>query len=233
MPKLEIKNHRTGSTIYEGHFQNAKECIEQAVHDNVCLDYADLHHANLSNASLDDAVMRHARLDFVNLSGANLSEARLDGASFYNATLHATCLCYSSLENTRFDHALFGATDITGCPVIQARFSGLSAFTLNFVDAHSIDRCIYRASSGIPCPFSTAPLVINGRDMPVIFLDRHLIIGSLAKTYNEWLQHTNDNAPNITNQNAHIYSFFNQYRAYFETIYGVESVKSHPKKNYA
>ncbi|PJB73000.1 MAG: hypothetical protein CO093_01695 [Alphaproteobacteria bacterium CG_4_9_14_3_um_filter_47_13] len=54
MPKLQIKNSRTNIILYEGVFATVKDCLEQAVQERVCLDYADLRHANLANGALDD-----------------------------------------------------------------------------------------------------------------------------------------------------------------------------------
>ncbi len=186
MPRLHIKNHRTEEVIYEGVFATARACAEQAVREGICLDHADLRHANLANAELDDALMRGARLDGTNLTGANLSEAQLDGASFTDATLHAACLCLSSLVNCGFEGASFGATDITGCVMRQCRFSTLSTFTLNFIDAAIIEDCRYHGDNGAICSFSKPPVVVQGLPLPVIFLDRHLKIGSQTGTWQEW-----------------------------------------------
>lgn len=199
MPKLQIRNHRTGAVLYDGVFSDARRCVEQAVRENVCLAYADLRHANLAQASLDDARLQGALLRHANLTGANISEALLSGADFSGATLAAACLCLSDLENCNFDAAQFGGTDIAGVRLDKARFSGLSAFTLNFADAGGLDNCLYRSSTGTVCAFSKPPLVLGGLPVPVVFMDRHLKIGYAAKTYREWLCHTNDNSPEDAN----------------------------------
>lgn len=206
MPRLQIKNYRTGETIFAGRFASAKECVEQACRDHVNLDYADLRHTNLGNAMLDDITMRHARLDYANLTGANLSEAQLSNTSFAYATLHAVCFCYSSLENCNFDNALFGATDITGCALQKSRFSALSAFSLNFRDSARMDNCVYRAAAGTMCPVSRPPLVLKGLSVPVILMDLHLKIGHTVKTCREWRQQTNDNLPAGAGDLASLYS---------------------------
>ena len=225
MPRVQIKNHRTGTVLFEGDFTTAKACVEQAVRDSVCLDYADLHNANLCNAMLDDALMRHARLDYANLTGANLSEARLDGTSFASATLHASCLCYSSLNNANFDSAQFGATDITGCALRKGRFSGLSAFTLNFIDAGVMDNCLYRSTAGVACPLSKPPLVLQGMDLPVILLDRHLKIGPLVRPFRDWF-HTNDNSTARHHADSHINDFFERHHTFLEVLCLLVSIKS-------
>ena len=218
MPSLEIRNHETGAVIYEGRFATARACVEQAVREGVCLDRADLRNANLAHAALDDIVMRGARLDGANLTGANLSEARLDGTSFINATLHAACLCLSSLAGCGFEGGLFGATDVTGSLMPSCRFSTLSAFSLNFIDAANLENCSFRNSQGLLCPFSKPPVTLHGLALPVIFLDRHLNIGSLAKTYQEWALQANDNAPPEREHGSHSYTFFMQHRSLFQTM---------------
>lgn len=218
MPRLEIRNHATGAVIYDGLFATARDCVEQAAREGVCLDYADLRNANLANAALDDVIMREARLDGANLTGANLSEARLDGTSFTNATLHAACLCLSSLAGCGFEGSLFGATDVTGCLMQSCRFSTLSAFSLNFIDAANLEDCSFRNSQGFVCPFSKPPVALHGFALPVIFLDRHLKIGSLTKTYQEWALQANDNAPPERESGSYSYTFFMQYRSLFQKI---------------
>jgi len=219
MPRLEIRNHRTGTIIYEGEFATARACVEQAVGDGICLDYADLRHTNLANATLDDAVMRHVRLDGANLTGANLSEAQLDGTSFVNAALYAACLCLSSFSGCGFEGATFGGTDIAGSRLQACRFSTLSAFSLNFIDAAAIADCRYYASEGAVCPFSKPPLVLQGLALPVIALDHHLKIGSSARTWQEWDGPINDNAPQGRPGSSHAYTFFQRYQPLLRDMY--------------
>ncbi len=219
MPLLKIKNHRTGETIFEGAFDSAKACIEQAVRENTCLDYADLRYANLANAALDDIVMRHALLDNTNLTGANLSEAKLDGTSFTSATLYGACLCVSSLRSCHFEGASFGASDISGSDVSECRFSTLSALRLNFIDAEKIENCQFTDGSGQTCPFSLPPLYVSGLAMPVVFMDEHLKIGTIVKSYQDWLAQTNDNTPESHLPIGHIYSFFKKHQAMFREMH--------------
>ena len=61
MKHIKIKNHMNKETIFEGHFENIRKCLEQACADNACLDYADLSGKTLVNANLDGLRMRHAR----------------------------------------------------------------------------------------------------------------------------------------------------------------------------
>ncbi|MCB9990985.1 MAG: pentapeptide repeat-containing protein [Rhodospirillales bacterium] len=212
MPQLEIKNHKTGEIIYTGHFTSAKACLEQAVADRVCLDYADLRHANLCNAGLDDVVMRYARLDHANLTGANLSEAHLQGTRFSGTVLHGACLCVSDLRQCDFTGSLFGGTDIAGCTISGTNFSTLSAFSLNFIDTAELNGCIYHSSTGVSCAFSQPPLLLQGLPLPVVFMDRHLKIGTCVKTYEDWSRCTNDNIPADRPDSSHIYTFFRKYQ---------------------
>jgi hypothetical protein len=174
----QIKNHRTGGIIFEGDFPSMAKCVEQAVQEGVCMDFADLTHVNLVNASLDEACLRHARLAGANLMGANLSEADLDGADFTNAGLQNACLCFSSLRHCRFEGTGFGATDIAGCAVDRGTFSTLSAFFLNFRDTASMQGCVYADPGPMNCVFSRPPVVITGFPWPIIIMDRHIKIGS-------------------------------------------------------
>ena len=183
----QIKNHRTGTVIFEGDFASLRDCAEHAAGDGVCLDFADLAHANLVNASLDETSLRCARLHGANLTGANLSEADLDGSDFTDAVLCNTCLCFSSLRHCRFDGALFGAADITGSAVDRCVFSTLSAFHLNFRGAGSMDGCIYVDPENIHCPFSRPPAVVAGLAWPVVVMDRHIKIGSRIMTHGRFL----------------------------------------------
>lgn len=219
MPRLQIRNHQTEGVIYEGEFATARACVEQAARDGICLDHADLRRANLANAALDDVVMRGARLDGANLTGANLSEAQLDGTSFKDATLHAACLCLSSLVGCGFEGGLFGATDITGSLMQLCRFSTLSAFTLNFIDAARIEDCRFHESRDMVCPFSKPPLALHGLAVPVIFLDHHLKIGGLVKTYHDWITQTNDNTPSDRSTGSHSYTVFTRYRGLFQNLH--------------
>lgn len=186
MPDLQIRHHRTGTILYAGRFRTVRDCVEQAVRDGVCLDYADLRNANLAHAALDDATLRRARLDYANLTGANLSEARLSGASFAHATLYGTCLCFSALDSCDFRGAFFGGTDVAGAVLDRGRFSTLSAFSLNFIDAGQLQNCLYHAEDGKGCAFSKPPLVLHGLAQPIVLMEEHILIGHRLLRRAEW-----------------------------------------------
>ncbi len=218
MPALQIINHRTGTLIYQGRFQTAGACLEQAAADNVSLDYADLRNANLAGTALDGISMRYALLDRVNLTGANLSEARLDGASFRGATLQGACLAFSTMEHCNFDGTFFGATDIAGAVLDDSHFSTLSAFSLNFIDCTSLHGCTYQEDGEERCHFSSPPLVLHGLSLPVVFMQDHLKIGAAVKHYEQWMKAMNDNHPH-DDINGFLFTFFRQNLDLFQTIH--------------
>lgn len=220
MPLLQIKNYCTNAVIYEGRFPSVRACVEQAVREKVKLDYADLRHASLANADLDDGVLRHARLDYTNLTGANLSEVRLESAIFRGATLHGACLCFSDLTGCDFEDSQFGGSDIAGARIEYAQFSLPSSFSLNFTDAESLTGCTYLAANGQRCPFSRPPVVIHGLSLPVIFLDRHLLAGETVLSYEEWARISNDNNPGARPENGVLYAYFRQHRQLFRALAG-------------
>jgi hypothetical protein len=118
--------------------------------------------------------------------GANLSEADLDGAILAHAALQNACLCFSGLSHCDFTGAGFGATLITGARIDGARFSTLSAFTLNFRDAETLEGCLWFGGDGTPCPFSRPPVAITGLQQPVVMLDRHVQVGPVTVRAEDW-----------------------------------------------
>lgn len=212
MPLIQIKRYDNNTLIYEGHHETAKQCIEQAITENITLSHADLRYANLQGANLDGAAMPHAQLDHVNLSGANISECDLSHASLKAAHLPDSCLCESDLTHCRFDGASFGATDITAAILDYAAFSTPSALSLDFQGARSMIDCTYMINER-PIPFTRPPLNINGMDWPIALLDHHMLIGNQCKTYAEWFTPRNDNHnPDIQDGAAYIERFVQMHR---------------------
>lgn len=177
MKDYQIVSYKNREILYAGRFQNFRACVEQAVSDRVSLRDADLSNRNLSHAELDGGDFRHARFIQCNLSGANTSECRLSGAQFNGAIVHGTVFCESDLRAASFNAALFGATDFFASRIDEAIFSTLSAFSINFLDALSMRGSHFQNPCGTICPMSRPPLVIQGLQQPVIFLDRHIKIG--------------------------------------------------------
>jgi hypothetical protein len=189
---LEVLNYETKQIVFSGRFNTVKDCIEAAIYDNVDLSKTDLRHVNLNNANLDDARLNGAKLDGANLSGANMSETHMSKASLKNTTLHAACLCLADLRGCDMRGALFGATDIAGARMDDAKFSTISAFGLNFIDCASMTNCLFYEED-FNFAFSTPPLFLQGLSKPVIFTDNHLKIGSQTKLFEQWAIPINDN----------------------------------------
>lgn len=169
----------SGDILYQGPFHSLKDCLEQAVQENVDLKGADFRHCNLSGATLDDARLGNADFSGANLSGANLSESVLDSCLFVNANLVDTCLSYSRLNGSDFQGARFGATDIAGAQLSLCTFSGLSTFSLDFMSADSMQGCIYIHHSGQEIIMQHPPKVLKGLlHTPVIMFDGQVLIGS-------------------------------------------------------
>jgi hypothetical protein len=189
MTLVQIKSCRNGNKpLFEGHFHSMAACLEQAVAEQVNLEKADLRNINLTNANLDGANLAGAHFTGANLSGANLSEANLKGARFEGASLYNTCLCYSDLHACNFESASFGATDMTGCDLSGSRFSTLSCFGLDFALVENMQGCVFRDPGGTICEMSRPPVAIKGPGVnPVVFMDRHVKIGSHIGSYTEFL----------------------------------------------
>jgi len=173
-----IKSSLVNEALYYGTFSSFRRCVEQAVTDGVSLRGASLRNANLLNAELDGADLRQADLSGSNLSGANASECRIQGADLTGATLHGTILCESDLSHSCMDFAGFGATDIFDTILDDCRFSSLSAFTLDFIEASSMTGSCFINPCGTPCPMSRPPVLIQGLNQRMIIMDRHLKIGN-------------------------------------------------------
>lgn len=166
MKKHQTIKNRYDQTLFEGQFHTFQDTVEAALQDNINLSYANFKQMNLQNITLDDAHLPHA--DF---SGANLSEATLTHAYFDNADLYNTCLAYSDLSASSFINSNFGGTDITGALLSRARFSGLSCFDLDFINARAIEDCVYINPDETIKTFSCPPIVIKGYEKPIIMLD--------------------------------------------------------------
>lgn len=169
----------SGNTLYEGRFRSFRECIENAVADKADLRNADLRRRDLSNATLDDALMEGADFTGANLTGANLSESDLRSCGFQNASLIDACLSYGIMDGSDFRNTRFGATDIAGTHLCFCTFSGLSAFSLEFIAAQSLRGSLYIHQSGTEIPMPQPPRVIYGAlHTPVILFGQHIVIGS-------------------------------------------------------
>lgn len=172
-----IKSSLVNEALYYGTFSSFRRCVEQAVADGVSLRGASLHNANFLNADLDGADLRQADLSGCNLTGANASECQMNGADFTGATLHGTILCESDLSHAHMGSVAFGATDIFAAVLKDCRFSSLSAFTLNFIDALTLSGSCFINPCRTICPMSRPPVLIQGLNQRMIIMDRHIKIG--------------------------------------------------------
>lgn len=182
MSNFTITSHKDNSLLFQGNFNSFPDCLEEAITQNTDLRHADLHSKNLSNSNLDDAKLHGADFTGSNLSGTNLSESDLSQCNFSNATLFNTCLAYSNLQDSQFEGAQFGATDITGANLSCCIFSGLSCFTLNFIEAREMEGCSYKDTNKGILPMNKPPIVIMGlHSTPIACLDDTIKLGEFTR----------------------------------------------------
>lgn len=212
MSYQQIASHKTGETLFAGHFETLRACAEQAVRENIALDFADFSKANLVNANLDEGSFRHAVFSGANLMGANLSDTRADFADFCNAGLQNACLALSSLSHCDFTGALFGATDIYNCDFSGSAFSTISALDLNFADARAINDCRFIDELRGACGFSRTPVVLRGLAYPVALFDTHIKIGALLSAFDDLLAYTNDNLPPVRLDDGLLHVFVHKHK---------------------
>lgn len=179
MPKIKItlKSHLTGEEIFEGHYENARQAVEDAVSQGVILDGVDVSHMNLACANLDDAQMAGARCHGTNFNGANLSEAVLDFADFTGAELSHACLAASSLNHVNFSEASFASTDVTDAVITRCQFTCPSVFTTLFCRAAHFKDCLYYCDKGHARQMNDVPIFIYGLPMEIVCLDNEIKIG--------------------------------------------------------
>lgn len=178
MKTTAIHCRTSGDILFEGAFRSIKDCAEAAIQQKIDLKGADFKRCNLSRANLDDALLDKADFSGANLCGANLSESTLKSCLFVNANLVDTCFSYSTLSGSDFQGARFGATDIAGAELSFCRFSGLSAFSLDYMSANSIQGCTYAHQDNCEIPMNHPPRVLKGLlHRPLILMDQHALIG--------------------------------------------------------
>jgi uncharacterized protein YjbI with pentapeptide repeats len=188
MQQFFIHTHTDHSTLFSGHFENFKECLESANEQRISLRFADLRNQNLCHAQLDEGDFSQALFTGSNLTGANLSEGIFKGADFSNCDLYNACFAYSDLSCCRFEYAGFGATDFAGCDISSASFASLSCFSLNFAHVQTMDSCTYRSSDGRKITMSKPPIVIHGlANAPIILLDQAAYCGNQILSHQNFL----------------------------------------------
>jgi uncharacterized protein YjbI with pentapeptide repeats len=114
---IQIKNHFTGSIIFESEKTTYKEAVVEAKTNGVSMRDADLRGADLSGADLSgaylrsanlrdadlrDADLRGAYLRSANLRGADLRDADLSGADLSGADLRDAYLRDAELNYAKF-----------------------------------------------------------------------------------------------------------------------------------
>lgn len=179
MKVIKLHCNTTARTLYEGVFENAARCLEQAVKDRADITNVNLRNMDLSRAALDEATFHMADFTGANLTGANLSEARLTDCRFHGAALYNTCLSFSRFRHCGFEGASFGGTDIMGAWLEDCRFSTLSCFSLEFVQAATMRGSGFVDARGNAYPMTRPPLVVRGTQLGLICLmDGHTKIGA-------------------------------------------------------
>lgn len=173
-----IVHAKTKTILFEGHFNNDKDCLEAAIQENVNLDYADLSSKNLSQANLDGLQISHGDFHGSNLQGCNISEASIRHCRFDNANMISSCLAESDIQSSYFHHTEFGANITTDLNLESCRFSGLSFANMRLSPARRIKNCGYQTNDNTILLFSKTPIVIEGAfDVAFILFDHHCLIG--------------------------------------------------------
>lgn len=166
---------RSYEILYSGTHPSAKEAIEFALREGVCLDRLRLHNTDLRDVNLDGIHIYGADFSGCNLSGANLSDAVFSECIFSDCQMFNACLCYSDLEHCIFHNTEFGGTDISESILKACLFSGPSTFALNFITCSSMKDSLYSDEEGQILPMTIPPIVIMGLQSSLRFLDFHVL----------------------------------------------------------
>lgn len=182
-----------GDVLYEGFAPSFKALLEEAVTERANLQYANLRKQNLLIANLDGADFHGACFHGANLREANLSECLLDECDFRLADLSETCLAESSMLMCKFEGAYFSSgTIVTGTDMGGSTFTCPTVFSLKLSDTASTFQAIFSHMGEIDCPITQTPIVISGLPFQIVFMDKHLKIGSEVKTYAAWSHMTGE-----------------------------------------
>jgi len=181
MQTITIKNKISKDIIIKGLYNNDKECLEDAVMNNINLENTDLRHKNFQCANIDTAQLKGADLRYCNLNYANISESNLAGADLRGTSLVGTCIAETNLTNATMQDACFGATDIGYAILDGCHFSTLSALHLPFTGTKSMQHCVFHSIHGEEYSFSAPPIVIQGLFQECLyFIEKNTLIGHLA-----------------------------------------------------
>ena len=104
--KIEIKSV-FGKVLFALEKENntIKDTLEEAVRNNVNLEYADLRNANLENANLFNSSLYNANLENANLYNSSLYNANLENANLEDVNLEYANLINANLYNANLYNA--------------------------------------------------------------------------------------------------------------------------------
>lgn len=197
MKNFQIKQSKTGKTLFKGKFKSFRECLEQAIEQNINLDGADISNQNLSNINIDSAQLSNVSFKNCNLNQANLSEGQFHNVDFSSSNMIGACMAESLFSECDFCEADFGANILTDSVIKSCKFNTLSAFLLPFYDLKNMHLCSFMdhnkhlfTASKPPTAIiglSSSPIIISGKSIfyghtPIKNHSRDLVF--LLKQYN-------------------------------------------------
>lgn len=175
----QIRDIRSNKIIFEGIYPTDKDLVEDAIRQNISLDYADLRYLNLSNANLDGLKLRNADFSFSNFSGSNLSESVVSYCSFTNCNLINSDFTSSEIIFCNFQNSDFGANNVKNASFIDCVFNTVSAFSISYCSLKTLKNNIFNTSQGTSLKFSETPIVVQGINCnPIIIINNTVLNGS-------------------------------------------------------
>ena len=205
--KIEIKSV-FGKVLFELEKENntIKETLEQAVKENVNLEYVNLYNANLENANLRNANLRNA-----DLRNADLRNANLENANLYNVKLRNADLRNANLYNANLEYV-----NLRNVNLYNANLENANLYNANLYNANLENANLYNAKNKetvilpIFCKWSYG---IKG-DL--------IKIGCVEKTIEEWDLWFNSEEEYSTSRNTkdfkQIQAVYNALKAYYLTL---------------
>lgn len=186
MPKHQLKK-RTGEVLLCSKIDLFVELLAIAIKDNHDLKELDLSYQNLSGFDFNGLDLSGSTFEGSNLTGANFSECELKHCFFLNADLSGVSFDSSNLHGARFKQSLFSSsTTVKDARLTNCLFTGTSVFNVNLRETLSLSKSRYLHHSGDYCTINLPPIVVKGLRLPVVFMDKHLLIGQELKTVESW-----------------------------------------------
>lgn len=167
-----------GKILFEGRFSSVKNGVEMAVEDGAALHGIDLRQANLSGVQMDGAQMQGACFWGANLNSANMSGGNFQESDFRTANFLNTCLAEAECNEANFSGAYFSRTIFRNSDLSNTRFSCPSIFTIDLIEAKTLQGAIYCHLGEVDCALSHAPLIIRGLKRPLVFMDDTVLVGT-------------------------------------------------------